>query len=352
MTVARSQLVDLDVTSYYHCISRCVRKAFLCGEGNEHRKGWIEDRLEELAGIFAVSVCGFSVMDNHLHLVVRLEGLDRVDRWSDREVVERWGRLYPPRDRKRKPLPVTKAWVKQKLDDAAWLARTRKRLANLGWFMKCLKEPLARMANKEDKCRGAFWEARYKSIAILDTEALLATCAYVDLNPVAAGLAQAPEESDHTSIKARIETCRQHGQMPTLQQALAETAQGRALAPYAARQLERQGWLVPFAEGADEGETTPERLGMLSGFSLAQYLHLIDWTSRLAREGKAHVSAQIDSILARLGTSADTWTGTLARLFKRDRLLGVAFSFSRDRLRRAATHRGCHHLANLCGCQV
>ena len=56
MTVARSQLVDLDVTPYYHCISRCVRRARLCGEGFEHRKQWIEDRLEELAGIFAVSV--------------------------------------------------------------------------------------------------------------------------------------------------------------------------------------------------------------------------------------------------------------------------------------------------------
>ena len=63
MTVARSQLVDLDVTSYYHCISRCDRRAKLCGEGNEHRKQWIEDRLEELAGIFAVSVAGFSVLE-------------------------------------------------------------------------------------------------------------------------------------------------------------------------------------------------------------------------------------------------------------------------------------------------
>ena len=66
MTVARSEIVDLDVTPYYHCISRCVRRAHLCGEGYAHRKQWIEDRLEELANIFAVSVAGFSVLDNHL----------------------------------------------------------------------------------------------------------------------------------------------------------------------------------------------------------------------------------------------------------------------------------------------
>ena len=72
------------------------------------------------------------------------------DTWSDREIAERWGRLYPPRDKKRQPLPITEDWIQQKLEDQAWVARTRKRLAKLGWFMKCLKEPLARMANAED----------------------------------------------------------------------------------------------------------------------------------------------------------------------------------------------------------
>jgi len=84
MTVARSQLVDVEVSRYYHCISRCVRRAFLCGEGYEHRKQWIEDRLELLAGNFAVSVCGFGVMDNHLHVLVRLDP-GMADQWTDEE---------------------------------------------------------------------------------------------------------------------------------------------------------------------------------------------------------------------------------------------------------------------------
>lgn len=70
--------------------------------------------------------------------------------------------------------------------------------------MNCLKEPLARMANREGT-RGAFLEGRFKSVAILDDEALLATCAYIDLNPVAAGIAAVPEESEHTSIPHRLE---------------------------------------------------------------------------------------------------------------------------------------------------
>ena len=84
MTVARREIVDLDITRYYHCISRCVRRAFLCGEGYEHRKQWIEDRLELLAGQFAVAVCGYSVMDNHLHVLVRIDpGV--AGGWSDED---------------------------------------------------------------------------------------------------------------------------------------------------------------------------------------------------------------------------------------------------------------------------
>jgi len=67
MTMARAHLVDPAVTRWYHCVTRCVRRAFLLGEGPD-RKLWIEHRLKELAEIFAVAVGGFSVMDNHLHL--------------------------------------------------------------------------------------------------------------------------------------------------------------------------------------------------------------------------------------------------------------------------------------------
>ncbi len=75
-----------------------------------------------------------------------------------------------------------------RLKDARWVAAARERLQSLSWFMKCLKEPLARLANKQDETRGPFFEERFKSIAILDEESLLATCAYIDLNPVAAGI--------------------------------------------------------------------------------------------------------------------------------------------------------------------
>ncbi len=72
MTIARAHLVDTAVTRWYHCITRCVRRAFLLGERERDRKLWIDNRLEELAGIFSIAVGGASVLDNHLHLLVRL----------------------------------------------------------------------------------------------------------------------------------------------------------------------------------------------------------------------------------------------------------------------------------------
>ncbi|WP_133511163.1 hypothetical protein [Candidatus Thiosymbion oneisti] len=80
----------------------------------------------------------------------------------------------------------------------------RARLHDLSWFMRTLNEHIARRANAEDGVKGRFWEGRFKSQALLDEKALPAAMAYVDLNPVRAGLAETPEASDYTSIQERI----------------------------------------------------------------------------------------------------------------------------------------------------
>jgi REP element-mobilizing transposase RayT len=338
MTVPRSQLVDLDVTRYYHCISRCVRRAMLCGQGFEHRKQWIEDRLERLAENFAISVCGFAVMDNHLHVLVRLDPA-RAQGWDARQVVRRWLAIYPPRNLALEDRQAVEAWVALQVRDKRRVARWRERLANLGWFMKALKEPLARMANKEDDCKGTFWESRYKSIAILDEEALLATCAYIDLNPLAAGVASSPEASRHTSLRQRVLHARGEGKLDALKRA----AHGSIAGSKAAGKLEESHWLCPLEDRRlkDSG-----REGMLENFSLGSYLLLVDYTARLARTGKARLGPELEGIFQRLGTSAEFWEQRIKSLMGKTRLMGCYFSVSRQRLRELARQKGLHHLDN------
>ena len=117
MTMARKRLVDPSVTRWYHCLTRCVRRAFLLGEGAKNRKQWIENRIEELARIFSISVGGFSILDNHLHLLLRLDP-EQAAQWSDEDVASRWGKLFPPRDKEQKPIAVSKDWLEKRMKDA------------------------------------------------------------------------------------------------------------------------------------------------------------------------------------------------------------------------------------------
>jgi REP element-mobilizing transposase RayT len=340
MTIARKELVDVSVTPWYHCITRCVRRALLLGEGLFDRRQWVEDRVEELAQIFAVGVGGFSVMDNHLHLLVRLDQKVAGD-WSDDEVVRRWGRLYPPRDKSRKPLPISEEWVQGRLKDIPWVAKTRERLQSISWFMKCLKEPISRRANREDKCRGAFWEARFKSVAVLDEGALLATSTYIDLNPVAAKIAEVPETSEHTSVKQRVDHIKTQDKTAEL-----EAAKGGSVAgSRAAAGLEDGLWLCPIEDRRRLDSTRP---GMFEGLSIGNYLLLVDYTGRLFREGKATISAELAGILERIGSSAESWQVQMEKL-KSGRSFGRFFAASRQKLRDLAARLRVRHLVNFVG---
>ncbi len=343
MAIARAHLIDPAVTRWYHCVTRCVRRAFLLGEGANDRKLWIDKRIEELSQIFSIAVGGFSVMDNHLHLLIRLDPEVAVG-WSDEDVVRRWGRLFPPRDKKRQPVPVTKVWVEDRLKHPDWIATARTRLQSLSWFMKCLKEPLARLANRQDNTRGFFFEGRFKSVAILDEEALLAVCAYIDLNPVAAGIAEVPEASAHTSIKERVEHVEALGRTGDLKEAQKGSVAGSA----AAAGLEDSHWLCPIE---DRRGMDSSREGMIEGFSLGNYLVLVDYTGRLFRQGKAAISREVAGIFERIGTTAETWQARMQKLSE-GRLLGRFFAASRQRLREVAQRLGLRRAVNLGRCRV
>ena len=138
----------------------CVRRAFLCGvdassgKNYEHRRQWVVDRLELLCSVFAVELCAYSIMSNHTHIVLRLAP-SQSNSWSPDQVMARWEKLYGI------PIPVAIGLAPLEAQKALALEMIevrRRRLCDLSWFMKCLNEHIARRANLEDHCTGAFWD--------------------------------------------------------------------------------------------------------------------------------------------------------------------------------------------------
>ncbi len=280
MAQPRSQQVSLDATPYYHCISRCVRRAFLCGfdkftdRSYEHRRDLIEKRLYELADIFCIDVCSYAILSNHYHCILHINQ-DKALRLSFDEVIERWhrlfkGSLYSQQYAKGEQLNKIE---KQVLNRS--VNKWRKRLFDLSWFMRCSNEPIARQANKEDGCKGKFFESRFTSQALLDDAALMTCMCYVDLNPIRAGIAKTPEQSPYTSIKQRIK-------------AHIDNTQPKGLFPFA----------------GNPGKSMPEGIP----FTQEDYFELVDRTAREQREGKTgFMDNPLSPILQRLGLSNDQW---------------------------------------------
>jgi len=309
MTRPRSSLVAVDYTPWYHCVTRCVRRAFLCGEDHhsgrnyEHRRGWISDRIKQLAGIFAIDVAGYAVMSNHAHVVVRIDR-ERALEWPVQEVLTRWTALFTG------PLLVTRylsaereGMSQAEVDTVLELAEVyRQRLYDLSWFMRTLNEDIARRANAEDGVKGRFWEGRFKSQALLDEPALLAALAYVDLNPIRTGIAETPEESDHTSIQERIRGVSGKDEPEDVERPKRESDPSRIhdlppapLMPFDA--TGRTPWAIPF--------------------DFRDYLELVDWTGRAIRpEKRGFIPENAPKILGRLGIEPRQFIEYSGRMLK------------------------------------
>jgi REP element-mobilizing transposase RayT len=301
----RKQLVCVADTPYYHVFSRCVRRAFLCGVDQasgtsyEHRRAWIEDRLRVLSSLFSIHLCAYAVMSNHYHLVVKLDP-DEATGWSDDEVLQRWTSLF------RGPLLVQRYRGGEALSSAecatvrSITAVYRQRLGDLSWFMKCLNEPIARQANAEDGCTGHFWEARFQSQALRSERALLAAMAYVDLNPVRAGIAPTPEDSEYTSIRRRIRDDLDPREQRGPDTRMLDRAELHHFKTSIRPLLQFSDTIRPIDVSLPSTDMLPMRE--------RDYLQLVDATGRLIVPGKrGRVDASVAPILDRLGLSYTDW---------------------------------------------
>ena len=330
MTRARSALVSLADTPWYHVVSRCVRRAFLCGKDHysdrcfEHRRGWIVDRVKQLSAVFAIDVAAYAVMSNHYHLVVRVDA-ERATSWSRDEVLQRWTQLFDGPPAVRSFLAgrdnTLDAATLRAIDEIA--EKYRARLHDLSWFMRMLNESIARQANAEDEVTGRFWEGRFKSQALLDEQAILSAMTYVDLNPIRAQMADTPERSAFTSVAERIGDLMR---APSTISATTASPAASALAP-------------PRAAGAPDSSAGPRsetkftslpkqplmpfdataRLYAAIPFALDDYLELVETAGRCMRSDKrGAIPIQTSKLLDRLGITPDqfiTCTTSLMRQF-------------------------------------
>ncbi|WP_196137547.1 transposase [Aliikangiella sp. G2MR2-5] len=286
MAIPRKYLVDSESAGFYHCISRCVRRAYLCGDDPvsgrncDHRKAWLENRMLALSDIFSVSLYAYAIMDNHYHLVLKVDPKG-AEKLTDEQVAERWLKAYPGRLDKPENHKLRELKKQAIMADKAKLAKYRKRLGKLSWFMARLNEPLAKQSNLEDCVKGRFWESRYQSIPLLDETSVLACMAYVDLNPIRTGITQELESSLHTSIKRRIDKLK-------------------------TSPLQMNEPLIPVNQSPDESLCT---------FNLSDYLALVEWTGRaIVHQKKAAIPPYVSSIFQRLNIQQGNWLDQIQKL--------------------------------------
>jgi len=317
--INRREVLSAGEIQVVHCVNRCVRKSFLCGtdpltgDDYEHRREWIRNRLEFLAGIFGIDILGVSVMSNHLHAILRNRP-DVMKDWSDEEVARRRWNLFPSRRNKDgSPAEPAETDLKSLMTDAKTLLELRARLSSISWFMLCTSEVIARLANAEENCSGRFGEGRFKATILPDESAIAACMVYVDLNPVRAGIAATPEESDLTSVQERVADLKSADEVSTPDAKDARIEHGK-----------NAGWLAPVElepkrkKARERGSSRRASNKGCVFMSLAEYLELLDWTGRQVHPGKrGSVARKTPPILDRLNLSPEFWLQTIAGFGKR-----------------------------------
>jgi len=346
MALPRSKCIKEGQEGVYHCFTRCVRRAFLCGFDTltqrdfSHRKIWLVDRLRFLASIFAIDVCAYAVMESHYHTILRTRP-DILSTWSDWDVAFRWLTLFPLKDA---AVPPADEQIRALAHCSQRIAVLRKRLGSLSWFMGRLNEFIARAANKEDSVKGRFWESRFKCQNLLDDPAIAACMVYVDLNPIRASLAATPETSNFTSIQERIRAW--HNERMTSHSVPGDSKQNCPSAsfnrvihtledmtdishaipecvPFNSPHAPSSHWLCPI-------QSDSQRRGILQ-MTPTDYFDLVDKSGRILRSGtRGAIDPGLAPILLRISANPETWIDTVSRFGSKFRLAAGLLSSMRS----------------------
>ncbi|NCD32814.1 MAG: transposase [Spartobacteria bacterium] len=184
----RRRRIKRDGLAYYHCMTRVVGRQMLLGEAEKEYMRLLIRRVEGFTG---VRVMTYAVMTNHIHLL--LEEPDRGTVVDDEELLGRMQSLYSGEEM----AEIEARWMDWLVrgHDAAVLAdkmRYRRRMHDISEFMKTLKHRFSFWYNRLHDRKGTLWSERFKSVLVEGGEALCTVAAYIEMNPVRAGIVIEP----------------------------------------------------------------------------------------------------------------------------------------------------------------
>uniref|UniRef100_UPI001F264E65 transposase n=1 Tax=Roseimaritima sediminicola TaxID=2662066 RepID=UPI001F264E65 len=321
---SRSETFDRTKVGVYHAFNRTVRRSFLhgvdplTGIDYSYRRTRFLERMQEITPFLCVEVLSFAIMENHWHCVLRNRP-DKVRALSDREVAIRWLSVTSrKRCQHKQGGKIRESEIKQIVNDPERVAELRSRLSDISWFVRLLCQTIARECNIEDECTGRFFEERFKLNRLEDEADVLACMAYVDLNPLRAGLTDTLDGYAEVSIGERMRTLAE--ELPDTSQWLAPVEHPQETACVSTEHA--TGEVSDASNASDASETkraaeTPPNLGCVS-MTLAAYTSLL-W--HLALESRPELQGRVDLSREQLQkpVSKDGTAVNLAELEERHR---------------------------------
>ena len=178
------RLIINDETAVYHVMSRTALDGFPLGDVE---KDFMLDLIRRFSTLYFVEILGFCLMGNHFHILVRMFPEHK---YSDEDIQKRYERFYGD----------------DSMFAAGWIPFLREKLASLSEFVKEIKQSFSRYYNKTHHRRGTLWGERFKSLIVENGETLINCLAYIDLNPIRAGLVDRPEDYRWNSLGYHIQT--------------------------------------------------------------------------------------------------------------------------------------------------
>jgi len=178
-------------TAVYHCMTRTVNGEMLF---DNREKEILRKMLWQVADFSGVEILTYCIMSNHFHVLVRVPEKEML---SDRELMRRYKVLYPkPTKYQTASIQVMEETLKENGEEAEALRKKLlARMSDVSQFMKTVKQRFSVWFNYNHQRYGTLWADRFKSVLVQGAGNPLQTmAAYIDLNPVRAGIVEDPKE--------------------------------------------------------------------------------------------------------------------------------------------------------------